>query len=770
MGEQVPPIDQIEFRGVYTADNPLNRPRNTASTCENFRVMPGGWLRMRGGRKGKQILATAAIVKKFHMFRDQASSGSNTAYAQLYVDATDVRWCAMNASTLQITETALEAINVSWGFTPTDMVASCNAVDKTIWYNGWGTRWSSVGGGTAVAPPLSYTGTNTGGKVYYFGIDLFTVEPSTYNAAAPTVAFTAGAGYNTVANQVTLWVGIYNAKTAHYSNAVKMGTITTTGATGTITVDKLERMITAYHASPGSDEQSNLYWVFYSTVDKTGASVPYMIMASSGPSGIADPLPYKVAVTNDTASLSIETASTLAPNGYYIDTTREMPRKNFPPRPMKSICYANGRIYGVLLNGGTPVNPFNGFSYVPEARELCMVVWSGNEADVQRKKFQGDPLQCWPLENQSPTPSGEQPVIVHPYTDGSMVLVLTATSAFLLQEVADGLHEWPVTISRIHGTVYPNTVRTTPYGVVWVNQRNQIVMLPTGSTTIEVLSRPYQSLLPRASTKTLIYCANYIVDPAQDIDRYQVWCRNPLTSADSYSVVHDFLIGGQGYSENYYDGTNHGMYGCAADTAVSAAGVTSFLVADSLGKATFTHESQPATSPVGEILASDERVSSGAFVAQSIANATYERNWDSFDDPANRKEIPHIDIVGDGAVSTALGARPLTVYRYLDFEKTDANAACNAEKRQESEPDQCYRFRAKKPAAIGTTNRATNGFWYKWKLVMQGHTSDDSSFATYANPATQGDITNGTSPRLIKNFYGCIVRALISLGITKDRP
>ena len=50
MSTTVKPSEQLEFKGVFTAGNPIQRPRNTAEVCENFRIMPGNYLRLRSGR------------------------------------------------------------------------------------------------------------------------------------------------------------------------------------------------------------------------------------------------------------------------------------------------------------------------------------------------------------------------------------------------------------------------------------------------------------------------------------------------------------------------------------------------------------------------------------------------------------------------------------------------------------------------------------------------------------------------------------------------
>src|SRR5262249_50060899 len=149
------------------------------------------------------------------------------------------------------------------------------------------------------------------------------------------------------------------------------------------------------------------------------------------------------------------------------------------------------------------------FTYVPSDRDFAAVVWSAAAGDNLGSDFLGDPMQSWPYRNIAYTPSGEVPIIVtsSPGLDAVAVLVITRSSAFLLQEQIDGIHEY-TTVSRVHGIVNPATLQQTKYGTVWVTQRNQIVLLPIGGGAIQILSDTYQGLIDGTPR-----CADYILDP-----------------------------------------------------------------------------------------------------------------------------------------------------------------------------------------------------------------------------------------------------------------
>ena len=500
---------------------------------------------------------------------------------------------------------------------------------------------------------------------------------------------------------------------------------------GTITVSNLSRLKYAYH---NSTEQNELYYVFYATID--GGEVPYLILNSALDG------PHKVAAGSASASLSI---SATADNGFDRDLTKEVPITNDPPRPMRSIAYVNGRLYGVLLPGGSgsavpqvipgSTVPRPDFSYVPTSRELAAVVWSAAAGDAIEADVLGDPLQSWPALDIAYTPSLDAPLVVAPASDDAdgqvPVLVITPTATSLLVEQSDGLHEW-IGVSRIHGISVPATLRSTPYGTVWVTQRNQIVLLAPGSRQLQIVSAPFQNLLAGLTPR----CADYLLDPVNEIDRYQVWFGN------NTSVIYDFAIGGEAYTATGQDFT-------AAGTAYSAAGVPHHIVA----KAGFyTQEGQPED---GLIPTTDETFTgTGQNKTSAEISGEYIRNWDDFTDSNARKEFPQLDVIGDGAPSTALGGvSPLVVEWYADFEQvTTGNKKTGiVAKAPQSTTDSSYRAKL----------TAGHRFWFKLVLKLSGHSSDDASFAKHQPPSSQGD--------LAKNFYGSILRLLLHIGQMENR-
>ncbi len=719
MAQQIPPVQQLELHGVYTAGNPAGRPRGSAAKCENFRVMPGYWLRTRGGRKARYYVS-GAEVQQIERLRDVDHPGSDNQLAQIKYSGPSVKWTSFTILTYIIDPFGIETISLAYdgSFSASNPAAVCNLNDRPVFYNGLGVR-----GASDSKPPFS---TYAGGVVRFFGLDAFC--PGGTN---PTAAFAVGAGYNSCLSHLRIYAGLYNSSTGHYSNGVYCGTVTTTSALGTITVSNLTRLKYAYH---NATEQAELYYVFYATID--GGEIPYLILNSTLDG------PHKVATGSSSASLSI---SATANNGFDRDLTKEVPITNDPPRPMRSIAYVNGRLYGALLAGGSgaavpqtvpgATAPRPDFSYVPTARELAAVVWSAAASDAIETEALGDPLQSWPALNIAYTPSLEAPVIVTPADDDAEgqvpVLVITPSKTFLLVERSDGLHEW-IRVSPVHGITVPKTLCQTPYGVVWVTQRNQMVVLPPGSRSLRVLSKPFQNLLTGATPR----CADYLLDPINEVDRYQVF----LSSGTS--VIYDFEVGGEAYTATDQDFT-------AASTVFSTAGVPHHIVA----KAGFyTQEGQPED---GLIPTTEETFTGTAQDrATTQISGEYVRNWDDFTDGNVRKEFPQLDVIGDGALSAALGnVAPLSVEWYGDFEQV---AAANRKlgvlaKAPQSSTDSSYRAKF----------TAGHRFWFKLVLKLAGHSADDSTFTKHQAPATQGD--------LARNFYGSILRLALHIGQTENR-
>jgi len=721
MANRFPPIQQLELLGVHTAGNPANRPRGTAQVCTDFRIMPGQWLRHRTGRVARYNIPSSGVCRQIFPFRTSSFAGSDNHLAQVSYSGS-VKWHWFSLLTYVIDPTGIETISTSYdgGLASSTPVAATNLNDRPIFYNGLGVR-----GGSDSKPPFS---SYNGGQVRYFGLDAYCPSGN------PSVGFASGAGHNTVTDSIDIWVGLYDSSTEHYSNAVKCGAITATSGTGTITVSNLDKLKYATH---GSGETATLYYVFYATIDGANYKVPYLILAS-------DQLgPLKVAVTSTTASLSV----TAYANGFWIDATKEAPQENFPPRPMRMVTFVNGRLYGIPIASGSggavaqtkigdSVHP--DFTYVPDERDQTAIVWSKAAGDDVTVDALGDPLQCWPLRNLAYVPTNQFPLYVGPSpNEEEGVIVLTASACFLLEELADGQHRY-TKISRIHGVGNAASVKMTDYGLVWMTQRRQIVLLPTGSHTVRVLSKNYQSIISANAVS-----ADYVINPTEELDQYKV------SLADSTVIVHDFKIAneqfpdGQGYKYTSLDYT-------AMATALDSNGKSHHIVAKT---GLYTEETQPEnglTPAVVQTFTSTDQTIGSAEVPQAV----YQRNWDDMGDKDLRKDQPWLDILGDGAITAALSnTSPLTVEWYADYEqvtsgnkKTTSMVAPSVH----GKPGY-YRFRL----------TPEHKHVFKFVLKMTGHYSDLGT-GYYPDPSTEGDLAS--------NFHGSILGIHFEVGIQNSRP
>jgi hypothetical protein len=723
MAQQLAPTPQQQFLGVYCAGNPAQRPKDTAARCQDFRIMPGGWLRLRGGRTARYNTA-GGTVQQIHQFRQPAYWGSLSHLAQVKYGPTDIRWCWLNLSNYVLAEPGIEGVSTvnDGAFAASNPVAVCNLLDRPLYYNGQG-----VMDGVSSRPPFS---TYIGGITRFYGLDAY-IPAGT--SPLPTVSFTPGAGFNAVLDYVKLYVGLYDATTNHYSNGIYMGQINATSSYGTITASNLQALKVAYHA--WVMDGIGIQYVFYATIDN--GQVPYLILNSTLDG------PFAVSNSSNTANLSI---AGMSDSGWVLDYTHEMPIQNYPPRPMRSVAYLNGRLYGALLAGGGSTSRPD-FSYQPNLRELASVVWSRSAADSLTSNFLGDPLQSWPLQNAQATPSGEQPLVVEAALDGVRLLVITASSAFYLTEQSDGLQEF-TTISRSSGISVPATLKATPYGHVWMDQRNQMVLLSPGATTLRVLSGDFHPLITAQPV-----CADYLKNGPVLIDRYEVFL------ADGNSVCYDFELtgpSGQSFisSGSYYTAapsgqaySSTGQPYTAACTVVDANGKIHHIAANS---GIYVRESQPET---GLTPSTDQTFTTGQSHVSSEVNGDYIRNWDDWGDSNLRKELPWVDLIGDGAMSTALGESPITFGWYGDLQQViDANEQeAPITKAPQSSTDSAWRF------ALAGANR----FFYKLRFRLAGHSTDDASFANHYPPDQQGD--------LALNFYGSIVRLLAHIGKSQNR-
>lgn len=683
------------------------RPRNTASKCQDFRVMPGFWLRTAGGRKARYNIPSAVSSLRIIPFRDPHFPGSTQHLIQINYGSGTVQWRWFSALTFITDPFAAETIATTndAAFAATNPAAGCAMADRPLVYNGLGT----IGAGGSTPPFSTYFNITR-----YYGLHPYVTGGNV------TVGFAAGAGFNQVATSVDIYVGLYSTATGHYSNPVKAGTITTTGANGTITVSGLGNIKVPFHSA---GEEGELNFVFYATID--GGQVPYLIQ-NSGLTG-----PFTVVITSATASLSITPQTFVTPNGWALDLAHQAPINNFPPRPMRSVCFVNGRLYGCLMPGGSGTAP--DFTYVPETKDTAAVVWSRAAGDSAIQNIPGDPNQCWPLTNIAYTPSSDAPIAVVPAQDNVRVLVLTPSSTFLLQEVTDGIHEY-ITISRNIGLGPVNSVVSTPYGICWVTQKKEFALLPPYSTRILILSDAYRSLITGNVT-----AADWIYDHSEMIDRYQVWMDNGI------SVIHDFGLGQGDGSGEAYTRTNQPVVGCAG-TTIDQNGIPAFIIA---GTGFYTHETQPDN---GLIPTTDQTFTTGQSFSTQEISGEYDRNWDDFGASDVRKELPQIALTADAANSTQLAASPLTVQWYADFEQVTGANTKNTTLVADPQGTP-YDWLAK----VAKHHRQI----FKIVVKLAGHHTDDTTFANHINMSQQGD--------LAKNFYGSVLHAEYLIGPSQNR-
>ena len=699
--QQQRPLEQIEMHGVYLAGNPANRPRGTASLCRDFRVMPGWWLRLRGGRKARRYLGSGVQVMQIHQFRSLTEYGADSQLIQLKYSPTDVRWSWFSLLTYTPDPYAIESIDLARWTTPRDACAPVtNLPDRPVFWNGQGVR-----GGSDSKPPFS---SYYGGVLRYFGLDAYCVGGN------PTVAFVAGTGKNTVQTAVQIWCGLHSISTDHYSNAVYCGEIgSTSEALGVITVSNLSRLKYATH---GFSETSDLEYVFYATID--GGAVPYLVMGDSGT--------FSVPVSSSSASLSLVSGTV---NGWVLDLTHAAPTANHPPRPMRSICFANGRLYGVPINAGSGnavMQTFPGgytgldFTYqVTSPLELAGVVWSSAPGDSSRGGALGDPWQCWPLTNSATTPNGDQPLAVFPAPDNVRVCVFTARRMFVLVEAADGVHEFEQ-IDFPHGLSRAETICRTPYGVVWVTHRRQVALFD--GEAVRILSGAYQQLLANSPAR----CADYLQDPIHEIDSYRVYLE------DGTCVVHDFALDGEAYTET-------GQQYTAVRTLVDGSGKNHHVVANT---GLYTQEAQPET---GEVLTLVQTFTGTdqAYTSALPPDGRYERNWDEAGDITRRKEIDRVDILGDGDSAAVLWRK--------DFSQDEDSAVRqNGDgKAPQSRTDGLWSFRM----------RNGSGFWHKFIITMAPSVA--AAPANHTRPALEGDQA--------ANFWGSVMRLLLHFSNSENR-
>ena len=584
------------------------------------------------------------------------------------------------------------------GYTGQNLAASCNIEDRPVIYNGEGLR------GADSRPGLS---SYYGGLVRYFGLDAY--APS----GRPSVSFTAGAGSNQigVGGKIKIYVGLYSQQSAHYSNGVYAGSVSapvdaTDVTTGVINVGNLNNLT---YASNSGGETSELKYVFYATVE--GGEVPYLILNSSLTG------PFFVGVGSTGASLAIASGTT---NGWVLDLAHEMPTENYPPRRMRWISYVGGRMYGALLTApatgsGTVADSFERiFDYSASAREAAGMVWSMAAGDITDRDLLGDPRQCWPPRNFAATPNGETPLWHGASPDDQSVLVLTPNGSFLLTELGAGAHSWSARPGG-SGVSSPETVVRTAYGICWLDQRNQLAMLENGTQQVRILSSTYQYILNGIPT-----AADYLRDPLNLIDRYQVWFQ------DGHSVCHDFLTGAAYTSTGQLGGSGEPF--TAASTVIGRFGARHHIIA---GRGIYTHEAQAED---GLIPTSDE-----TYVGTSETKTTaypvgrYRSNWITWGGLIAKRAMATLDLCID-----MLGA--FACKWWADFEVTNNG---NARPVSVVEPQKMVATQQTKRVIFGQAQISAA----KIEISLTGHNAQ----ASYTPLENEGDLG--------QNFYGSVLLA-----------
>lgn len=703
MAQQLPAAEQTQFGGVVTSGHPLSRPTASAARCKNFRVMPGNWLRLRSGRVQRSISYNR--INRLHEVR--LANGTNYVAHFWQADlANGQSWwqqVLVNISGSYVAY-AFEQLGTS-SFTANSFPAACNARNRVMLANGQGVR----DGATSSKPPLTQTFGD--GAIRYVGLDAY------HPTGSPTVAAVDGVGGTShILYKRDVYVGIHNTVTGHFSNGVYAGTVTSsdpgtvTRAT-TLTVENIDKLVRTAHGSTSitdgsgtqfmfANEAAELVYVFYVTAD--GGSVPYLLIDANGD-----------VVTTTAASYQIDM------DDLVLSTTQEMPRYNFPPRPMGGICYANGRVYGFPTSGGSSLGDKD-FDYAWSDKDMAKVCWSATADDSDTRDFVGIPEESWPLNNNKYTPNGQRPKHVAATADGTRVLVITQTGTFLLEETADGLHQWD-TVSLTSGIWDARSFAVTAYGLVWLDQHRQIVMLPHGGAQLQVLSTDYADLLKAATATTP---AAYVLDPPNQVDRYQIWL------GDGTSVCHDFVIGGA------YTTDNQSV--TAAATLLDSQLKAHHIIC--INGYAYTQEGQPDTNSAVPV--ADEVPVSPMLGSHTWTEITgdYIGQWLNFGEARLRKEFSDWVVQGDGESAISLSW-------YADLDSTEMPVALK--KLPQSDTDMAYQGKLSKGMRR----------WIKQRLQLAGH-SADATVTTYPSYTT-GDPT--------PSEYGAIWNSQLTVDASGNR-
>lgn len=721
MSQQVKPI-QLPIKGIDLSGNPTEREPGTASIAQDVRIMPGkdgGWLRLKGGRTAR-INATSGF-QAFHFIASKAASpgdpGPNDALMLASYSAGSVlKMVRIKLDNLTLDETGPETIDTG-NDDDNNFYAHATLPNSIVFDNGKGV---TKGG----APSLTQWMAST--TVRYFGFDVLET------GAGLSVSFTSGgSNINYVGTSVKIYVGLHNTETQHYSNAIYAGEITTTSGTGYITVSGLDNLLFATHGATETAEQK---FVFYATID--GLRVPYLIFNSDLDG------PLTTAVSNTSMVLDVSSGTV---NGWVLDTTKEMPTRNNAPRRMKSLCYANGRLYGILSPGAV-LNAGGNYQVLPS--DLPCATWSEAEGSTRTVDFLGDPLESWPLNNLSAVPSGERPLHCIPAPNNLEVIYFTPTHTLILREQVDGVHEWD-TISNEHGLDVESGYRSvvnTRHGVMWVTQRRQFAMY-TNEGEFKIVSASYDATLLVSEQVT---CAAYVYDPINLVDRFQCYVKD---RGNSYakSICHDFNTGITTTIEPHF------VHAAKTLTHHSSSGpsIYHFVAASYLNSQTgvglYTIEGQPDSS--GLVPKTDQifnGASGSSATVQQVSDGYWAPNWNCLGDPSVIKQISFVDFIGDGAVDGTLLASPVTVAWIAGFQiVTTASGTSMAPIKMGPETfDKYYRCKVTAPY---------HNYW-KFIVRIRGHATVGGY---YPRPGTEGDQS--------LNFYCSLAKILLTVGQVEQR-
>lgn len=742
---------ELQFGPLNLYGNPIRRPQNTASLCQDMRVMPGGWLRLRSGRLARCNFTNAYDVVRIEPIAFAGALGSGTHFAQVVYGASDARAILLTISggTITAAESGIEQLCNQYSAFASKMVPFAQLPDQIVFGNGWGYHGSSL-------EPIPFLSSyDSAGVLRYFGLS---IRPDSQRSGAPGgppgYTYTTGSGTgdlslnsatgqnsNQFGNTVKIYVGLYNATTGHYSNGWHIADIPAAG-TGILRLNSIKAINYATH---GTTETNELYYVFYATQE--GGAVPYLILSSDLSS------PYKVGVSASFTYVYMNIAAIAdgTTNGWVLDLTKEMPTKNYAPRQMSCIWFTNGRMYGIPYefydqSGSVDYYQFGGGTLAANdqmeitIKDQGSVCWSEAEGSSRRANFLGDPLQSWPYNNISPCPSGERPIWGCAAPNGVDSMVWTATRLFLLKEQSDGLHEWDC-IADTHGlfpTTGPKTVQRTNYGVCWVSQRKQVMLYEGGGKEgVRVLSKEYDSALKGKGKDPV--CAAYFFDPINFVDRYEVFW-------GTGSICHDFHIGAWTSTQPHSVRASAMLTNTLGDTyLVIAAGTLNVKMG------LYSVEGQPDQSlnvPLIDQLFAN--ASGGTTTNTELPEGYWANNWYDFGNSVERKEVLEIHLIGDGATSAQLtNAAPMQIELFTDFQAVAAGAGTilsSRAKEKQSSTDQLYVYR---------TSANAHKRWFKFLLRMKSHSTEAGS-NFFADPSFQGDYTS--------NFYGSIMTWLSTLG------